>query len=528
MIINHNYSIKQFKLTFLVIDFDSSSANGINISDYDVEIVLVAPKMTVSSMDSAPSSESKDETNNNTSTTTPAGKKSASKLSLAEAEEDETATLTMKALAALLLKTGYKSIQQLDRYFDPSSEINVDYLSFIDPRSDLTCQITLDHPLGIRVRDLLQEYAHIDTRVEPLIFAVQQTLDNFGRCRQYLSNYSLALMTIAFLQTKKILPLLQRHLMQSSSPASSMQSTTHVANAKPSRALPSIASASTPSSRPQLSDKRQPSLPESEKANQPRNRQQEQSPATSKAQIKNQKRKDKKRIHREKTLPAATIQVKTMSGGIRMVDCRYDKALARTRPFDNMTTQETVAELLVDFMDYFGFSHGSTKCEISIISGSTTSPVGSTVSESGSQSAQDRVSKGTSPCLVVRDPFVTDRNVTWLCNQWRLSHCERMFMRALMFLEGVGVESDDEFDDDSSEDDDEFGLRGDNGSGGIGEDEIMEEFFAGYADDYDEEVEEDLSDNETYPIVPVDEMVDQLASMSLLALLASVSNQSHP
>ncbi|KAH7050442.1 hypothetical protein BKA57DRAFT_528007 [Linnemannia elongata] len=507
----------------------SSSASGINISDYDVEIVLVTPETTSTSMNSAPSIKSEDETKSTTSATTTAEKTSASKPSQAKAGEDGTEALTMKALATLLTKAGYKSMQQLDRYFDPSSEINVDYLSFIDPRSDLTCQITLDHPLGIHVRDLLQDYTHIDTRVEPLIFVVQQTLDDFGRCRQYLSNYSIALMTIAFLQTKNILPLLQRHVVRTSPSASSSQSTAPVANAKPSGASPSIASTSaSSSSRCQPNDERQSGLPEFDEANHPRKGQQEYRPAARKSQIKNQKRKDKKRIHREKNFPAATIQVKTTSGGTRLVDCRYDKALAHTRPYESKATRETVAELLVDFMDYFGFSHGSTECEISIISGSTTSPVSSTVSASGSQSVQNRVSKDVSSCLVVRDPFVTDRNVTWLCSRWRLSHCESMFMRAFMFLEGAGVESDDEFDDDSDEGDDEFGLRDDNDSDGINEDEIMERFFAGYASDYGEEDEEDLRDSETRPIIPVNEMVDRIASMSLLGLFASVSNQPRP
>ncbi|KAF9137929.1 hypothetical protein BGX30_009768 [Mortierella sp. GBA39] len=482
-LLNNIKSITSFEPVLL-----SSSANGINISDYDVEIVLVAPETTGSSMDLASSTKSNDQTNGSTSTTTPAGKKLASKPSLVKAGEDGATTLTMKTLTTLLAKAGYKSIQQLDRYFDPSSEIN----------------ITLDHPLGICVRDLLQDYAHIDTRVEPFIFVVQQTLDDFGRCRQYLSNYSLALMTIAFLQTKKILPLLQRHLVQLSSPASSTQSTTCVASVKPSQVSPSIACTSTSSSFcRQPNDKHQSDLPESEKTSQPQKRQQEHCPAVSKAQIKSRKRKDKKRIHREKTLLAANILT-----------------LAQTRPFDNKTTRETVAELLVDFMDHFGFSHGSTECEISIILGSTTSPAGSTVSASGSQSSQDRVSKNTPPCLVVRDPFVTDRNVTWRCSQWRLSHCERMFMRTHMFLEGLGVESDDGFDCDSDEDDDddEFGLRGYNDSDGINEDEIMEELFAVYAGDYGEEDVEDLSDKKTYPIVPVDEMIHRWRGRAITRL----------
>ncbi|KAG0295036.1 hypothetical protein BGZ96_012699 [Linnemannia gamsii] len=484
-----------------------SSANGINISDYDVEIVLKAPETTNLSLDSKTSVKDKDGTNSNTSTSVTTGKKSASKLNQAKSEEGS--LLTMKEIATLLTKAGYKSIQHLDRYFDPSSEINVDYLSFIDPRSDLTCQIALNHPLGIRVRDLLQDYANIDTRVEPLVFVVQKTLDDFGRCRLYLSNYAVALMTIAFLQTKTILPLLQRHLVVKSPSASSSTQSTPAAT-KPSHS--SQSTASTSSSR-RLPRSQLPSQPESAQVDQPKKNQQTTNPpAASKSQIKNQKRKDKKRMHREENLSAATEQVRTVSGGIRMVDCRYDRALAQTRPFDNKTTRETVAELLIDFMDYFGFSHRSTQCEISIISGSTTSLVKIGGSASGSQSTQGTAVKENHPCLVVRDPFVVDRNVTWLCSQWRLAHCERMFMRAIMFLEGVGVKSDE----DDDEDDDESDME---------DDDILEGIYAGYASDYDDEYEDGLSDNGLYPFVSTDEIVDQLASMSLFAILTSVPNR---
>ncbi|KAF8933699.1 hypothetical protein BGZ47_010758 [Haplosporangium gracile] len=474
----------------------SSSANGINISDYDVEIVLITLETTDSSSDSAMSVMVKEKTNNSTSATATTGKKSPSKLTRAKTGEGSTSILTMKELASLLTKAGYKSIQHLNRYFDPSSEINVDYLSFNDPRSGLTCQIILDHPLSIRVRDLLQDYASIDTRAEALIFVVQQTLDDFARCRQYLSNYALALMTIAFLQKKKILPLLQRNMGQSSS-ASSTQSIPF-ASAKPLRASHSVSRTSTSPSRRQPNDKRQ-SLLKSAQATQQQRHQQESILAASKTQtqIKNQKRKDKKRVHREKTLPAAIVQVKTVA---------------------------TVAELLVGFMDYFGFSHRLTQCEISIISGSTTSPINISDLTSVSQPAQDGISKDAPPCLLVRDPFVTDRNVIWLCSQWRLFHCERMFMRASMFLEGASVE----IDDDDVEDDVEFGLRSDIVSDGVGEDESLEDIYAGhaeYAGDYDEEDKEALSDNETYPIVPVDEVVDLFASTSLLDLLASIPTQ---
>lgn len=476
-----------------------------------MEIVLVAPEMTDLSLGSSTPVKDKDATNSSTSTPITTGRKSASKLN--RAKSGEGSLLTMKELATLLTKAGYKSIQHLDRYFDPSSEINVDYLTFIDPRSDLTCQIALDHPLGTRVRDLLQDYSNIDTRVEPLIFVVQQTLDDFGRCRLYLSNYAVALMTIAFLQTKKILPLLQRHLMvQLPSASLSIQSTP--AAAEPSQSSQSTASAS---SSYRLPRSQLPSQLGTAQTDQPKNNQQTPNPpAASKSQIRNQKRKDKKRIHREESLPAATEKVKTVSGGIRMIDCRYDKALAQTRPFDNKNTGETVAELLVDFMDYFAFSHKSTQCEISIISGSTTSLVKIRGSASGSQSIRGAVDKETRPCLMVRDPFVMDRNVTWLCSQWRLAHCERMFMRAIMFLEGVGVESDEDEDEDDDEDDDESDRE---------YDDALEEIYAGYAGDCDDGYDDDLSDNGLHPIVPTDEIVDRLASMSLFAFLASPPNR---
>ncbi|KAF9131460.1 hypothetical protein BGW39_001773 [Mortierella sp. 14UC] len=498
----------------------SSSANGVNISDCDVEILLLAPETAGDSLDTTTPNKLKAEFSiSNTSVTTKTGKRSASKKKPSDTQDS---TLTMKDLASLLTKGGYKSVRHLDRYFDPSSEINVDYLFFIDPRSELACQITLDHPLGIKVRDLLLDYANIDTRVEPLIFAVQQTLDDFGRCRQYLSNYAVALMTIAFLQTKKVLPLLQRHVMLPASPTQPSPTAT----SKPSGNAQSPASIARTNSRHRQYFKRDP-LSASSQIRQPRKGQQDNSPVSTKSQIRNQKRKDKKRLHREQTLPAATVKVKTVSGGTRLVDCRYDKVLTQTRPFDNRTTRESVAELLTGFMDYFGYCHRSTQCEISVILGSTTFPVAIPDAATGSNSTPAAPEKDCT-CLVVRDPFVTDRNVTWLCSQWRLSHCERMFMRAIMFLEGLGVESDfDDDDDHEDHEDDRSGMESDIAS--ADKDATIEETFAGY--DGDDDDEEDLSDNEMYPIevpdaLPVDELIDQLASISLMALLSSAPGQS--
>ncbi|KAG0372627.1 hypothetical protein BGX24_012801 [Mortierella sp. AD032] len=397
----------------------SSSANGVNISDYDVEILLLTSRTTDGPLDTTSSQNLMEKVNSsNSSGTSPSTKTGIeSALKKDRADPSDSITLTMKDLVVMLTKKGYTSVQHLDRYFDPSSEINVDYIFFIDPRLDLTCLITLDHPLGIRVRDLLQDYANIDARVEPLIFGVQQTLDDFGRCRQYLSNYAVALMVVAFLQTEKVLPLLQRHLMQTAPPSQS-------------------------------------SLAATKFSGRSRKVHQKTPPVITKSHIRNKKRKDKKRLHREQAFLDATVQIKTVSGGTRLVDCGYDKVLAHTRPFDNRTTRESVAELLVVFMEYFGFCHKSTQCEISVISGCTTHPVAiqeDTVPESKSSLGTVPEKDPVKPCLVVRDPFVTDRNVTWLCSQWRLSHCESIFMRATMFLEGCGVDSDNDNDDDEDD-----------------------------------------------------------------------------
>ncbi|KAF9081719.1 Zinc finger, CCHC domain-containing protein [Mortierella sp. AD031] len=461
----------------------SSSAKGINISDCDVEVVMVTPE-SAEAVDLVSLISGELNNNNDSSTSTKAGKKSPSKSGRASGAENS--KLMTERMVALLKKAGYKSVQQLDRYFDPSCNINVDYVAFVDPKTELTCKVTLDHPLGIHVRNMLQDYANIDSRVEPLVFVIQQTLDDFGRCRQYLSNYAVALMTIAFLQTKKILPLLQSHLIQSSGASQSL----------------GTASTSTYGTQP----------PDTPKAlhGSAQSGQQESSLLITKSQIKSQKRKNKKRLQRERAISAATVQVKIFSGGTRSVDCRYDRALAQTRPFDNRTLKESVAELLADFMDYFGFRHKSVQHEVSVITGTTTLPVAAQDSAYGLESTLG-ISAKEKRCLVVRDPFVVDRNVTWLCSQWRLAHCERLFVRVVMYLDGSDQSSDEEDEDDEEEED--ANDEEDEDEDG----ESMEEIYGGYRSGDDDE-DDVFSDGETYPIL-VHDLVDRLAALRMLALL---------
>ncbi|KAF9078967.1 hypothetical protein BGX23_005568, partial [Mortierella sp. AD031] len=67
-------------------------------------------------------------------------------------------SMTMPALMVLLESAGYESIRLQDRYTDTPCDINPEYVCFYDPKTTLTCQITLDHPIGVRVRDLLNAY----------------------------------------------------------------------------------------------------------------------------------------------------------------------------------------------------------------------------------------------------------------------------------------------------------------------------------------------------------------------------------
>lgn len=111
----------------------------------------------------------------------------------------------MPELAALLESAGYESIYLQSRYSNTFCNINPQYVCFFDPRAGLTCQISLDNPIGLRLRDMMHTYYESDNYVEEFISGLQLTLGRHGRSQIYLSNYAVALMAIEFLVANEYL-----------------------------------------------------------------------------------------------------------------------------------------------------------------------------------------------------------------------------------------------------------------------------------------------------------------------------------
>jgi poly(A) RNA polymerase GLD2 len=91
----------------------------------------------------------------------------------------------------------------------------VPIIKFHDSKNKIDCDINLNSHVGIRNTHLLKYYSIIDWRASPLILTVKRWAkyhDINDAAKQTLSSYSLALMTIFFLQFKcspPVLPVLQ-------------------------------------------------------------------------------------------------------------------------------------------------------------------------------------------------------------------------------------------------------------------------------------------------------------------------------
>ncbi|KAF9351454.1 hypothetical protein BGX26_010554 [Mortierella sp. AD094] len=379
--------------------------------------------------------------------------------------------MTMSELSSVLKKAGFKSVQHSYRYTDNSCEINVPYTSFYDHRSELTCQITLNHPLGVPLRDLIQAYVDLDDRLERLVYAIQQILAEHGRCNKFLSNYAIALMAIAFLQEEEILPKLQHHLAKDAALGFSNQSN--------------------------LQNQQKPG--QSKQQQQPPQQHPQYKPVTS-AMSKNQKRANARQNRRIRNMVNITnsstassavdaVRVQTPSGATRNIDCRFDKAMATDRSFGKQN-DASVGDLLLEFLHYFVHEHEFIlDNEVSVTEGSLShqgasgngtnaasrslatsagtlnatkvasaklandhengskpeqsasrseGKLGSTPKPAGSASvaaATNPKQKSNHLCgLFVRDPFVTDRNTTKLCTGWKLKATCECFEKAFEAL----------------------------------------------------------------------------------------------
>ncbi|KAG0222307.1 hypothetical protein B0O80DRAFT_487499 [Mortierella sp. GBAus27b] len=468
----------------------SSFAKGANISDYDVELLLT-PRATASKKPESSSSPKP----------SPSG------------TEGFVPTMTLDEITNHLKRAGFKSVEYAYYYHDSTCDINVPYASFYDPRNELSCQITLSqlHPLGVPLQKLIQAYMDLDGRVERLVYAAQQILSEHGNCRRFLNNYAITLMVITFLQERSILPKLQHHRERRSTDQP----------------------LATPQTQAQHQQQGRPpamSIPKAMSRNQKR--------ALTRRR-RNQTQSGSMNANAASNAAADLVEVNTSNNGcIRMIDCHFDQAMAQNKAFGKRNIS-TVGDLLSGFLAYFGLIHNYTGHEeVSIVCGSlsqksdmmtaeaVTSPSLGTnniaannnsggkpstpiiserpLSSSASTTSTDaeatlRSGKASSTStekpqqppadrqdpvgLVVRDPFVNDRNVTRLCSGWKLAATLGCFRRALATLE-----DEDEFSRDSEsydDDDDSDDMDLDSSDDELDSENEDSELYDGDGDDED-------------------------------------------
>ncbi|KAG0344157.1 Zinc finger, CCHC domain-containing protein [Podila humilis] len=107
------------------------------------------------------------------------------------------------------------SINPFQQPLSPNSPPLTSRVSFMDPRTAITCHITLHDPLATHRSKLIKTYNLIEPRFGPMLVAlkhlvIHRHLDNHNFMP--FSNYALELMLITFLQTENppILPKLQQ------------------------------------------------------------------------------------------------------------------------------------------------------------------------------------------------------------------------------------------------------------------------------------------------------------------------------
>ncbi|KAK3830377.1 MAG: hypothetical protein J3R72DRAFT_456047 [Linnemannia gamsii] len=342
----------------------SSSAKGINISDFDLELIMTYTR----------------------------GKKLDN---------------AMDELLVMLKCAGYKSVHLHNRYSDELCQRDDEYVGFYDPKSELTCQITLVSPIdtchgGTDLRDMMQSYADIDNRVEPFIFAVQKILDKHGRSRQVLSNLAVTMIAIHYLQFKSILPQLLSHQNRRanfefySGPDEKIlpEDTTVISDERMLAEWPKDAPPMAETLRAQISNKRYGSMDDRNTTN---------------------KKRGKYTLTLQELWEAAT--------GHRMILTDYDKQLAKIRPFDKSPSPLSLGHLLIDFFKSTATDFKEWETHV-------------LVPKSPGRGFKGSVSSDVFTGLVVQDPFVLQLNLTSQCTGWKFMSTSKTFQRADETLSG--------------------------------------------------------------------------------------------
>ncbi|KAG0375809.1 Zinc finger, CCHC domain-containing protein [Mortierella sp. AD032] len=139
----------------------------------------------------------------------------ASRLSTVTSDVDLTlthlgdTTQSISILAAALRLIGYQDVVFVSKARAPT-------VSFIDPKHDIMCNITMNRPLRIVASTLIGNYNLLDFRFSTLWISIRQLAKVYSVLSdqpEYLSTFGLSLMLIVFLQDvvdPPILPILQR------------------------------------------------------------------------------------------------------------------------------------------------------------------------------------------------------------------------------------------------------------------------------------------------------------------------------
>ncbi|KAI0764990.1 hypothetical protein C8Q74DRAFT_1017771 [Fomes fomentarius] len=117
---------------------------------------------------------------------------------------------SVRKVARTLIQEGYQKVSYI-------RTASVPIVSFTDPNTRVTCDMNINHRLGIYNTALLRQYCVIFPPLAPLLRRIKSwarhvelnSSSEDGRPASF-SSYALTLMTISFLQSKNLLPNLQR------------------------------------------------------------------------------------------------------------------------------------------------------------------------------------------------------------------------------------------------------------------------------------------------------------------------------
>ncbi|KAI8051027.1 hypothetical protein BDF22DRAFT_694442 [Syncephalis plumigaleata] len=111
-------------------------------------------------------------------------------------------------LANYIRRLGYIHVESISR-------ARVPLVKFVDPKSNIACDLTITNKIARRKTLLLEAYTKADPRVRPLLFAVKRWIkarkigDATEQGGSTVNSYTHSLMVIAFLQWVKVVPMLQ-------------------------------------------------------------------------------------------------------------------------------------------------------------------------------------------------------------------------------------------------------------------------------------------------------------------------------